>query len=235
MEIVGWATYVNQVILEDTSITVGEGGYVEDSVSNGFKERRLTSLAVPDTFSVVMDFDWSEKDSDGLTEYDRFVKWYKYVHKRGTNPFWFPCITKHPVTNLTYTDASKECLYCITSALQPQKSGLSMRVTMTWEEVYSGIVDVSDKTATIDHIEAYDGYMFVYYTPSLPEYLPVTSKSKVYYKLSTVTSWSSMNCTSIIQNGDRLRVSFDTSSLTSGKVYDAGFNATSPKDTFCKG
>lgn len=182
MKTIGWATNVNDRIIEETTISIGENGFVEDKESNGYEERRLTALAIPDTFNVVMDFDWGGQgseyqypaDPDGTTEYDRFVKWYKFVHKRGSNPFWFPCITKHSVDNMRNYDKAGMCLYKITSALSPQKSGYSMRISMTWKEVYSGIIEVPIQHDTIDHITASLSNLNVHFV-SLPQTVPTTS------------------------------------------------------------
>lgn len=144
--VIGWAKNVNKRILDSTSIQIGEGGYVEDKGENNsvVSERRLTSLFSPDKFEVQMDFDWLEKDENGMSEFDRFISWYKYVHKRGVNPFWFPSITKfdtqgpiskrNPITG----ELSPLCQYKITSGIKPVKSGFSMRCSMTWVEVYCG-------------------------------------------------------------------------------------------------
>ena len=101
MSVINWANQVNKKIIDSTKIVIGENGFVDnESDSKNFAERYLTSISSPDTLNVVMDFDWSgddpvyPKDENGYTEFDRFVIWYKFEHKRGVNPFWFPAITK---------------------------------------------------------------------------------------------------------------------------------------------
>ena len=153
MKTIGWPNNVNMHILAETSITTGDGGTVEDSSSNGFKSRRATSLVTPRKYNVTMDFDWGgdgsefqfPKDSNGFTEYDRFERWFQFEHRKGTNPFWFPCITKQAIDNLRPNEQSKMCLYKITSSLNESQSGFSQRITMTWEEVYSGIINVASQ------------------------------------------------------------------------------------------
>lgn len=179
MQVTSWPNNVNKKILSETSITIGEGGFIEDQESNGWQERRLTSMATPDSFQVVMDFDWGGEDPiypeiNGKTEYDRFIKWYKFIHKRGTNPFWFPCITKHPVNNIYDTDKSEMCLYKITSTLNVQTSGLSQRVTMTWKEVYSGTINIQNPMAMLDHVVPFPDRMEVIFSNE-PENEPVFS------------------------------------------------------------
>lgn len=173
--VIAWAENVNDKILDSTQITIGEGGYVEDkSESGAFTERRLTSLAVPDVFEVIMDFNWEEKDKDGNSEFDRFVNWYKFTHRRGVNPFKFPSITKFNVNGSLTT-----CQYKITGPLKPTKSGFCMRVSMQWKEVYSGAINVKTPVLKIDHIEAENGTLYVYYN-----FTPVETPSIDNYKLS---------------------------------------------------
>lgn len=150
MEVIGWPTNVNDKILIETTITTGEGGKVEDSSSNGFKETYATSLVTPKKYQVKMDFDWGgagsefqfPKDKYGLTEYDRFIRWYQFEHQKGAKPFWFPCITKQPIDLLDPLQTAGMALYKITSPLNEQQSGFSQSITMTWEEVYSGIINM---------------------------------------------------------------------------------------------
>lgn len=149
MKIIGWATGVNKKILDSTSITLGDKGFVEDSGDTGaFQERRLTSLYSPDTYNVTMDFDWLEKDENGKSELDRFVDWYKYRHKRGVNPFEFPSIS-----NFNIFGSTKTCYYKITSAPSMQKSGFCMRVTMIWQEYYSGVIEIPDQVIGVNAVE----------------------------------------------------------------------------------
>lgn len=187
MNVIGWPNNVNQKILSDTGITIGDGGFIEDQNANGWQDRRLTALAIPDSFQVTMDFDWGgddalfPRDLDGFSEYDRFMRWYKYSHKRGSNPFWFPCITKHPVSNLLEIDTSKMCLYKITSSLSVKDMGLTSRITMTWKEVYSGIIEVPEQELLIDRLKPHADYTEVVFN-DIPDNQPIFSDFEFYYQ-----------------------------------------------------
>lgn len=162
MNVLLWADFVNKKILDSTTISAGTGGVIEDSQESGAKRRRLASSAVADVFAVTMDFDWLEKDSQGFSEYDRFMRWYKYSHKRGTVPFSFPSITKFN-TQGSLVDS----LYLIISEPQAQKSGFSMRVTMTWREYFTGVVEVSLSDREITNISGTSKYLRVYYNQDI--------------------------------------------------------------------
>lgn len=180
MKVVGWPNNVNMKILAETSITTGEGGFVEDSSSNGHKERRATSLVTPRKYNVTMDFDWggagsefqSPRDANGLTEYDRFENWYKFVHQKGTCPFWFPCITKQSIDNLQPDERSTMCLYKITSTMNESQSGYSQRITMTWEEVYSGIINIPYQVITLTSVSGRNGKAKLFFD-KIPDTIPL--------------------------------------------------------------
>lgn len=88
-----WSDTVNKRILESTSYTTGTGGKIDYSGADGaFSDRRLTDERVSNQYSVSMDFDWLNLDSNGQSEFDRFVDWYIYGHKYGINTFSFPAI-----------------------------------------------------------------------------------------------------------------------------------------------
>lgn len=164
---IGWASHVNKVILSDTSLTFGENATDTDELSSGGKKTRLKSSYVPDKFSVVMAFEADDNvsytDSDGntvtldKTEFQLFVEWYKYKHKYGTVPFEFPKIVYSPQTGIKiYDDNSNSSLveyYKITSAVEGSKSGTMIQVTMTWESVYGGIVNIASSTPSVKGIE----------------------------------------------------------------------------------
>lgn len=169
METVGWPINVNDKILDATTISIGESGFIEDASSNGFKYRRATSLASTDKYNVTMDFDWLEKDANNLSEFDRFVRWYKYKHQYGANPFWFDSIARFSINGPLYDDSGNivQCKYKIAGPLNCQKSGFSMRVTMPWEEVYAGVVNIADEIPVLDHLEAKNGEIVMIYTQPL--------------------------------------------------------------------
>ena len=201
MTYVGWPNNVNQTIIDSTSLTIGDGGTKTDSTDNGFNMSKAASLATPDKFSVTMDFDWLVKDEYGRSEFDRFCTWFKTVHQKGVHPFFFGSITKFNING-----SMEECAYKITSALNASKSGYSMRVTMTWEEVYSGIIEIPSGTPTVDHINAYNGRIEVYFTYA-PDTTPLTSDH--YF------SYGAINASSI---GDFVRMQTPTKVKMSDNV-----------------
>ena len=143
MSVIGWPNNVNQVISAESTFSVGEGGFVEDQDSTGHQERYLTQTVSQKKFNVIMYFDYATKDKDGLSEYDRFERWFEFRHKRGVIPFEFPSISRFNIdstSDYTYEYAR----YKITSPLQVSKSGLDMQVSMTWVEVYSGIQSIQN-------------------------------------------------------------------------------------------
>ena len=184
MAVISWRTDVNTRILDSTTISTGEGGWKEDSSENGFKQRRAVSLAVPDKYQVTMDFDWLEKDENGNSEFDRFLSWYKYRHMYGTNPFWFESIARFNINGPITTEDNKPvmCQYKITSGLSFSKSGFCMRCTMTWEDVYTGIVQAKIPSSEIDHLEAENGKLYIIYSNTPDEYPSPTSNSFYYSK-----------------------------------------------------
>ena len=196
MKIVGWATNVNKIIIDQTSLTVGEGGFLENKNESGYEERSLTSLASPDTFNVVMDFDWYKEDKNGLTEFDRFKKWYKFVHQRGTNPFEFPSITKENVMGKT-----KTCLYKIISSFNGTKSGYSQRVTMTWKEVFNGVISIPDIPSKLASIYPEKNIIHLIYDGPL-ETQPLLQDISASYSKDGKT-WSDLEAEEIIAFGDR--------------------------------
>lgn len=188
---IGWATNVNKVILDSTTLSVGEGAVVQDALeTGGQKKSRLVCANPPDRFSITMMFDCDNKDidheggwvGDGLTEYERFMAWYKYQHCYGMNPFQFPAIlinsnrqngcsteeVEHIINRIANGDTTAKLpdyeYYRITSATEGSKSGHDVQVTMTWETYATGAYTIPDDESAIDHIEAYNGYVDVILT-----------------------------------------------------------------------
>lgn len=234
--IIAWANFVNQKILDSTSISIGEGGKEEqEDESKSFSETNLTSIAIPDTFSVQMDFDWSKKlDDDGnevlptdenyiyaKSELDRFVEWYKYEHKRGVNPFEFPSITKFNVNGSVSTG-----IYKITSTINLSKSGFSQRVQMTWKEVYTGAIQIPERIATVDYLECKNGDLIATYTITPPTTKPTKTSSRVAYKLETETNYTNAIVSQVIRNGKTVIIAFarDDGSLLPSGTYDIRFS-----------
>lgn len=191
MAYVGWATNVNKIILDSTTITVGEGATIQDSLeTGGQKKSRLVSANPSDKFSVTMAFNCVEKDvdgdgkwvGDGLTEYERFMAWFKYQHCYGTNPFMFPAIlinsnrqqgmsqedVEHVINRIANGDTTAKLpdyeYYRITSTAEGSKSGLHQQVTMTWETYATGAFTIPDDISAINNITAENGCVDVVLT-----------------------------------------------------------------------
>ena len=73
---IGWPTKVSQVILSDTSISMGEEATNTDSLQSGVKRTELKGGYIPDKYSVVMEFEWEAPLEAGTdkTEYQRFCE-----------------------------------------------------------------------------------------------------------------------------------------------------------------
>lgn len=149
MKYIGWPTDVNSIILDSTTVSIGEGATIEETLQSGGKKRtRLASTAIPDRFSVTMDFDFIKRDANGLTEKDRFLNWLKYKHKYGANPFEFKSIligSREQKSNEVMT------YYKISPGVSMQKSGFCMRTTMTWEEDIVGSIVIEDVVPVVDY------------------------------------------------------------------------------------
>lgn len=192
MKLIGWAANVNQIILDSTTVTVGEGATVSDTIeSSGQKRFRLACSNPPDKYNVKMAFDCMAQDKNGLTELERFYAWLKWAHCFGLNPFQFPAILLnsnrkrnylehdsqddhggHPVIYNKKTDYE---YYTITSTAEAQKSGNSMEVSMTWQTYSSGYIKITDTETEIDHISASNGCVAVFYKNTLSSYPAVNS------------------------------------------------------------
>lgn len=180
---IGWATNVNKKILDSTSISVGNGATVEDSLeTGGQKKKRLVCANPPDKYSVTMEFECDTKESDGLTEYERFMAWYKWQHCYGVNPFVFPAILINSNRQLGFSQEEIEDIqarilngdptaqmpdeeyYQITSAVDGSKSGHHQQVTMTWETYATGAFTIPDDGVAVQNIEAENGYVDIILT-----------------------------------------------------------------------
>lgn len=216
--IIGWATNVNQRILDTTSLVHGEGGYVEDGDMAGRKNRRLTSYITPDIYNVTMDFNWEEKDSNGESEYDRFLKWFNYKHRRGVNPFEFPSIRKFKTSG-----SNEMARYKITSSLNASKSGFCMRVTMTWEEVYDGYIEIPEDDYSMDHIVAQNGKVTIYFK-NAPLSLPTIQELNFVVKDVNNGSIVAGNIEKIEQDGNAVSLYFSHISQPGIYKVSAGIN-----------
>lgn len=242
MSLIRWPANVNRKIIDSTTITIGENAYTENKSDSGnFSDRYLTSLFSPDTYQVVMDFDWQEKDSNGDSEFDRFVKWYKYDEQRGTNAFEFPSLTRFGVngsgyyrTELGESSADKRyragnsvelSRYRITSALQVQKSGFCFRVTMSWIEVFTKTIEFPDKEA-VPQTDTSDtsvlGRIVVQYSGEVPVTVTESDvRSRTYLKNRSTGEKTALSVTGVSFYNDHVVVLYDTASLKTFKAsYD---------------
>ena len=195
---IGWGNHVNKVILDSTTVSVGNGAFVEDSIeTGGIKKRRMINANPVDKYKVKMAFDFVEKDANGYTELERFYAWYKYTHKYGTNPFKFPAIlinsnrqsgfstedTNYIAQRIINGDTSAKMpdneYYVITSALEGAKSGHSLEIDMDWESYPTSVFTVPEGQSEVDHIEAENGWVDVILT-SEPASEPIETTFDVY-------------------------------------------------------
>lgn len=211
----GWSTYCNKFILDASSVSVGEGAVVQDSIENGgLKKSRLTCSNPPDKYSIVMYFNCVDKKDNGYTELENFYKWYKFVHKFGTVPFQFPAILLN--SNRTEGLSQEEIrykqardrnfvpdteYYCITSAVEGSKSGLGQEIKMTWETYAINTIQVETEEVVIDHIHAENGYVDVILTDT-PETEPDSSTWNVFIKSSLSDEWVPLTITNCFFDGD---------------------------------
>lgn len=147
-----WPKNVNQIVIDDAQLDFGTEALVTDTLENGLKRSRLSLTNPPDKFSFSMDFDWTiaSMDADGLTEKDRFIQWYKYRHKFGSNPFQFPNIILGSENDKSY------CYYTIEKATPGQKHGDCVRFKLTFKEYVSSKISIP-YTNGIDHLEVTNG------------------------------------------------------------------------------
>lgn len=180
---IGWATNVNKDILDSTSITVGEGATVEDSLETGGQKKKRLARATPsDKYSVTQKFDCITKGTDGYTEVERFWIWYKYVHCYGVNPFSFPAILinsnrqqgnsqeeyENILARIRNGDPTAKLpdneYYVISNATEGNKVGNDIEIKMTWETYATGAFTIPDDESEIDHITAHNGYVDIVQT-----------------------------------------------------------------------
>ena len=185
----GWATGVNRIILDASSITLGENALKNDELENGLKRTRKRGAFCPDKFSVKMKFNWEDEvvlhtyDSQGnitgdihtgKTEYQLFTDWYKYTHKYGSVPFEFPKILYSQDTGIFVVDwveddthrwqtPSNVEYYKITSSVPGNKSGSDVEVDMTWEAVYGGTVEITAATPHIATCSAFTDHLDIFF------------------------------------------------------------------------
>lgn len=224
-----WDVDVNKVIIDSTSVVVGEKATVTDEIeSGGITKSRLVSSNPPDKFSVIMEFDFVKPKRNGYTELDLFYIWYKNQHKFGTVPFMFPAILLNSnrqkglsQEDLKYiiegkiargepvneTDIVKHEYYRITSQVEGSKSGNSQQIKMTWETYATGVIQVEDESVSIDHIEATNGSVEVILTDK-PNYEPQMATWEVLCTNVNTQTTSQLSITNIFFDGEQTAILF---------------------------
>lgn len=225
MSYIGWPSNVNKIILDATTVTVGQNATVEDSLSNGKKITRLLNTDCPDTYSVQMDFDWVTKDSNGLTEKDRFYNWYKHVHCIGVNPFEFPKIILGAESS-----SGETAFYKISAGAQGSKHGPVERFQMTFTEVFTGTVTIPEVSAALDHIIAYTDRVEAVLTNS-----PSTTPLSTSFTLTETVSGTTSTITPFKYEFDDDKTEtlwFDESITTAGTyVFNLTYGGVTKTDT----
>lgn len=245
---IGWPAKVNRVILDSSSITMGENALQTDNLEGGGKRSSLKGGFIPDKYSVKMEFNWADTvRGTGKTELQLFLEWYKYKHKYGSVPFEFPAILYSPSSGILKADRDgmdgrgspayyRTEFYKITSAVEGAKSGYCTEVTMTWESVYGGTVTIDTPEQSVVAAEAgrtsATGGASLCYMDVMLEGLadegatvPVSSNFKVYYKPDTAGDWSETTLYGLAFDGnDTIRLYFLPDGLEKGSTYRATFS-----------
>lgn len=189
---IGWPTDVNRIILDSTSITFGESATKSDELESGIKRTILKGSFTPDKYNVTMSFDWLHKiPGRNKTEYELFTDWYKYKHKYGSVPFEFPKILLASNTGVAIYDTVDKRegsveYYRINSAVQGKKSGEEVEVSMTWENVYTGVVSVDTPLPEAVGIQANPNYVDIFFS-AVSDTAPIHEQFTVEIDGSAVT------------------------------------------------
>lgn len=169
MEIKNWPVGVNRIILSDSGFGHNKNAVISDKSENGSEMSRLSASGSPDEWKVNMYFSNSRNDSFfkkyGETEWERFVKWFKYGISMGTLPFYF--------SKVGDTEEKKVCVYKIRSDGMPNYTfqGINVRVSMTWLEVFNDYISVTFDEPHIDSLCALNGHVEMWYSDR-PEVTP---------------------------------------------------------------
>lgn len=202
---IGWPVNVNQIILDSTTISIGDGALRTDELENGHKQSDQRSPYVPERYSVHMSFDWiNEVGNTGKTEYQLFTEWYKYRHKCGSVPFEFPKILYSSNLGIPALDEHQNIQYTeyykIISSTEGSKSGEHISVNMTWETVYTGAVTIPTSTPSVAGVTAKQTYLDISFAP-VSDTAPVTSMISVYTRPNESSNWTSVPVTGFVFDG----------------------------------
>jgi hypothetical protein len=228
---IGWASDVNKIVIDSSTVTVGDGAVVADTLEvGGRKKKRLVNATPSDRYNVIMKFNFVDKDSNNLTELERFYTWYKYQHCYGVNPFSFPAILINP--NRQNSSPSEE-YYIITSAIEGNKDGSEVQISMTWETFATGTFTIPADSSSIDHIAAREwmcsanivwAYIDVYLSAPLATD-PTLNTWTVYFSQNG-GNYAAIPLFSVEYDGDRvahLGVAITTSDFSNGKFMISNF------------
>ncbi len=191
MEIKSWATGVNRIILNDTSITVGQNAVQNSNSENGTEQSLLRSSGVPDQYTVSMYFSNSTKDafylnhvdSNGnhITEWQAFLRWFKYEIEMGTLPFYFASIGD--VSGNTYA------IYKIISSGMPKGTpeGEYIKCSMTWAEVINETINYSQEKIIGDYLDFSENIIEFHFT-EVPTKMPKKSDFIVSFSIDNTNT-----------------------------------------------
>lgn len=218
---IGWPIGVNQIILDSSTIKLGDNALKVDELENGHKRTMMRGAVTPEEYSIVMDFNWVDTvEGTDKTELQLFYDWYKYRHKYGSVPFEFPKILYSPMTGIKVVDEHNAFSYVeyykITSAIEGRKSGHCVEVTMTWKSEYGGVISIPTPLPLIQTAEAVNGYVDITFS-SVSDTAPTSSMFSLYIDSA------SKDITGFYFNNKRARVYFEPLSYENSGVHELQF------------
>lgn len=188
MTIVSWPSGVNRIVTSESSVDLGRDGVKTDKSENGSEMSRPSSLGTPNIWSVSMWFSNAKDDfyrqHNNKTEWKVFQEWFKFRTRNGVFPFHFSAIDDP-------SDTTESAVYKIVGEGLPKgtPTGDQMKVTMTWKEVFTGVIEVPNYEPEADYIDVTSGQIDFRFTEALEE-APLTEDFEVkvsYNGGSTVT------------------------------------------------
>lgn len=186
MEIKSWATGVNRTILNETTITIGQNAVQNSNSENGTEQSLLRSSGVPDQYSVSMYFSNSTKnafylnhvDNNGnhITEWQAFLRWFKYEIEMGTLPFYFASIGD--------VSGNTSAIYKIISSGIPKGTpeGEYIKCSMTWAEVINETMNYSQERIVGDYLDFSENIIEFHFT-EVPSEIPKKSDFTVSFSI----------------------------------------------------
>lgn len=180
MEIIDWASGVNRIIESSSFVSIGNNAVQSDKSENGTEQTRLLNLAAPDIWTVSMTFSNSNEDSfylnHGITEWQSFIKWFKFNTLYGTKPFHFASIDD--------PTGKEHAVYKITPSGFPKGvfQGTVVKCSMQWKRIYNSFVTFNTPAAITDDIDVTNGQIDVRFV-SEPDSDPSIDDFTVLYGL----------------------------------------------------